>query len=280
MKNQNHRFRWRITRQCPFPHIFHRYPSILILSSPYVFQINVLKEILYKLKFQKFFEKFLGFKKFIFLGMFSWMDFHLLESIQTFSTLFFMSFSKFYQNSNSSRKSFTNGNFNIFWNFLGLKKFIFLGMVSLVDSHPLKSIQTFSTLFFLWKPWIFMKKFCENFQKLPFLSSFPQFKLIIFGFFGIHLFSNFSHQTSHFSLVSFLKSILFLRKCFIIWIKNYHLAWDFVMKIWKRSPKLRVEWLFEVQLKISQHWRGLQVRSTRRWKALTSYFLILKKFWS
>ena len=48
--------------------------------------------------------------------------------------------------------------------------------------------------------------------------------------------------------------------------------------IWKRSPKLRVEWLFEVQLKISQHWRGLQVRSTRRWKALTSYFLILKNF--
>ena len=78
-----------------------------------------------------------------------------------------------------------------------------------------------------------MKKFCENFQKLPFLSSFPQFKLIIFGFFGIHLFSNFSHQTSHFSLVSFLKSILFLRKSFIIWIKTYHLPWDFVMKIFR-----------------------------------------------
>ena len=45
--------------------------------------------------------------------------------------------------------------------------------------------------------------------------------------------------------------------------------------IWKRSPKLRVEWLFEVQVKISQDWRVAEIRSTRRWKAQTSYFLIV-----
>ena len=125
-----------------------------------------LRKSFIKWKFQKFFENFLGLKKFIFLGMFSWMDFHLLESIQTFSTLFFMSFSKFYQNSNSSRKSFTNGNFNIFWKFLGLKKLIFLGMFYWLDSHLFQSIQIISTLFFIRKSWIFMEKvwqFSKNF---------------------------------------------------------------------------------------------------------------------
>ena len=104
-------------------------------------------------------------------------------------------------------------------------------MISLVDPHSLESIQTFSTLFFIEKPWLFMKKFGENFKNYLFLISF-QNKVDDFWIIR-NRFSNFSHQTSHFSSISFFEIHSFLRKSFIIWIKKYHLPWDFLMKIFR-----------------------------------------------
>ena len=76
-----------------------------------------------------------------------------------------------------------------------------------------------------------MKKFGENFKNYLFLISF-QNKVDDFWIIR-NRFSNFSHQTSHFSSISFFEIHSFLRKSFIIWIKKYHLPWDFLMKIFR-----------------------------------------------
>ena len=86
-----------------------------------------------------------------------------------------------YSKSLSLRKSFIKWEFQKFFeNLVGLKKFIFLGMFSWMDFHLLKSIQTFSTLFFIRKSWIFMENVCENFKNYLFIIIF-QFEFDYFS---------------------------------------------------------------------------------------------------